>query len=89
VCHWWHTCLTTLTNTSQATKNLVLDDCKSVSPGRNKVSIMTEPLVSTKGKIFIDTLLSLQLVRFEDILLKFAPYCVAKYQVYFGTSSNR
>jgi hypothetical protein len=28
VCHWWHTRLTILTNTSQATENLVLDDCK-------------------------------------------------------------
>jgi hypothetical protein len=26
----------------------------------------------------------LQLERFEDILLKFAPYCVAKHQVYLG-----
>jgi hypothetical protein len=54
---------------SQATENLVLDDCKGASPGRNKVSFLTEPLVSTKGKIFVDTLLSLQLARFEDVLL--------------------
>jgi hypothetical protein len=28
VCHWWHTCPTDLINTSQATKYLVLGDCK-------------------------------------------------------------
>jgi hypothetical protein len=55
--HWWHTRLTNLINTSQATKYLVLGDCKSARPGRNKVSILTEPLVWTKGKIFVHTLL--------------------------------
>jgi hypothetical protein len=69
VCPWWHTCPTNLINTSQATKYLVLGDCKSASPGRNKVSSLTEPLVSTKGEIFVDTLLSLQLARFEYVLL--------------------
>jgi hypothetical protein len=57
VFHWWHTRLTDLINTSQATKYLVLDDCKSASPGRIKVSILTEPLVRTKGKIFVHTIL--------------------------------
>jgi hypothetical protein len=59
VCHWWHTRSTNLINTSQATKYLVLGDCKSASPGRNKVSFLTEPLVSTKGKILANSLLSL------------------------------
>jgi hypothetical protein len=87
--HWWHTRPADLINTSQATKYLVLGDCKSTSPGRNKVSFLTEQLVSTKGKIFVNILLPLQLERFEDVLLKFATYCVAKHQVYLGTSSNR
>jgi hypothetical protein len=69
VCHLRHTRPTNLINTSQATKYLVLGDWKSASPGRNKVIFLTEPLVSTKGKVFVDTLLSLQLVRFEDVLL--------------------
>jgi hypothetical protein len=84
VCHWWHTRATNLINTSQATKYLVLGDCKSASPGRNKVSFLTEQLVSTKRKIFVNILLPLQLERFEDVLLKFAPYCAAKLQVYLG-----
>jgi hypothetical protein len=87
--HWWHTRLPNLTNTSQATENLVLGNCKGASPGRNRVSSLTEPLVSTKGKIFVIILLPLQLERFEDVLLKFAPYCAAKHQVYLGTSSNK
>jgi hypothetical protein len=74
---------------SQATEYLVLGDCKSASPGRNKVSSLTKPLVSTKSKIFVNILLPLQLERFEDVLLKFAPSCAAKLQVYLGTSSNR
>jgi hypothetical protein len=81
VCHWWHTRLTTLTNTSQATENLVLDNCKSASPRRNKVSSLTKPLVSTKGKILVYNLLCLYLGRFEDVLLKFALSCAAKLQV--------
>jgi hypothetical protein len=89
VCHWWRTRPTDLIITSQATKYLVLGGCKSASPGRNKVSILTEPLVWTKGKIFVNILLRLQLERFEDVLLKFAPSCAAKHQVYLGTSSNR
>jgi hypothetical protein len=68
-CHWWHTRLTNLINTSQATKYLVLGDCKSVSPGRNKVSFLTEQLVTTISKIFIATLLSLWLDRFEEVFL--------------------
>jgi hypothetical protein len=59
VCRRWHTRPTNLVNISQANKYLVLGDCKSASPGRNKVSFLTEPLVSTKGKIFGSTLLSL------------------------------
>jgi hypothetical protein len=89
VFHWWHTRLTDLINTSQATKYLVLDDCESASLGRNKVKFLTEPLVSSKGKIFVNILLPLQLERFEELLLKFAPYYVAKHPVYLGTSSNR
>jgi hypothetical protein len=89
VCHWWHTRPTNLINTSQATKYLVLGDCKSASPGRNKVSFLTEQLVSTKGKIFVNILLPLRLEMFEDVLLKFPPYCAAKLQVYLGTSCNR
>jgi hypothetical protein len=73
---------------SQATESLILDDCKGASPGRNKVSSLTEPLVSTKSKIFVNILLPLQLERFEDVLLKFAPSYAAKLQVYLGTSSN-
>jgi hypothetical protein len=69
VCPWWHTCPTNLINTSQATKYLVFGDYKSASPGRNKVSFLTEQLGSTKGRIFVNTLLSLQLVRFEYVLL--------------------
>jgi hypothetical protein len=63
---------------SQATKNLVLDDCKGASPGRNKVSSLTKLLVLTKRKIFVNIFLPLQLERFEDVLLKFAPSCAAK-----------
>jgi hypothetical protein len=54
---------------SQATEDLILDDCKGASPWRNKVNSLTEPLVSTKGKILVYTLLSLQLARFGDVLL--------------------
>jgi hypothetical protein len=52
-CHWWHTCLANLINTSQATKYLVLGDGKSASPERNKVKFLTEPLVSSKGKYLL------------------------------------
>jgi hypothetical protein len=70
VCHWWHTRSTNLINTSQATKYLVLGDCKSASPERNKVSSLIEQLVSTKGKkILVYTFISLQLERFEDVLM--------------------
>jgi hypothetical protein len=41
--HWWHIHQTNWTNTSQATEDLVLDDCKSASPMRNKVSSLIEP----------------------------------------------
>jgi hypothetical protein len=34
--------------------------------------------------MFVNTLLSLQLERFEDVLLMFAPSCAAKLQVYLG-----
>jgi hypothetical protein len=74
---------------SQAAENLILDDSLGASLGRNKVSSLTEPLVSTKSNIFVNILLPLQLERFEDVLLKFAPSCAAKLQVYLGTSSNR
>jgi hypothetical protein len=30
---------------SQATENLVFDDCKSACPRRNKISFLTKPLV--------------------------------------------
>jgi hypothetical protein len=80
--------VTGLKISSQTIEYLVLGDCKSASPGRNKVKFLTEPLVSSKGKIFFNIFLPLQLERFEDVLLKFAPYCVAKYQVYLGTSST-
>jgi hypothetical protein len=88
VLHIWQCLMPGLKISSQATASLVLDDCKSASPGRNKVTSSTEPVVSTKGKIFVNILLPLQLQRFEDVLLKFAPYCVANHQVYLGTSSN-
>jgi hypothetical protein len=39
-----------------ATKYLVFGDCKSVSPGRNKFSFLTEPLVSSKEKKYLSTL---------------------------------
>jgi hypothetical protein len=39
VCHWWHTRPTDLINTSQATKYLVLGDCKSASPGGRTRSV--------------------------------------------------
>jgi hypothetical protein len=68
-CHWWHTRPTNLIITSQATKYFVLGDYKSASPGRNKVSFLTEQLVSTKGKILVYTFISLQVQRFEDVLL--------------------
>jgi hypothetical protein len=68
---------------------LVLGDCKSASPERNKVKFLTERLVLTKRKIFANILPPLQLERFEDVLLKFAPYGAAKLQVYLGTSSIR
>jgi hypothetical protein len=89
VLHMWQCLVIGLKISSQAIESLILDDCKSASPGRNKVKFLTEPLVSSKGKIFVNILLPLQLERFEDVLLKFAPYCVAKHQVYLGTSSNR
>jgi hypothetical protein len=73
VCHWWHTRPTNLINTSQATKYLLLGDCKSASPGRNKVSFLTEQLVSTKGKIPVYTFIPLQVERFEDVLLNICP----------------
>jgi hypothetical protein len=45
VLHMWQCLVTGLKISSQAIKYLVLGDCKSASPGRNKVSILTEPLV--------------------------------------------
>jgi hypothetical protein len=57
----WHSChihVTNLTNTSQEIEYLVLGNCKSASPGRNKVNFSIEPLVSTKGKILVNALLS-------------------------------
>jgi hypothetical protein len=81
VCHWWHTCPTNLINTSQATKYLVLGDCKSASPGRNKVSILTEPLVSTKAR-YLSTLFCLCSWRsLKTSFWIFAPSYVAKLQV--------
>jgi hypothetical protein len=85
----WQCLMTGLKISSQAIEYLVLGDCKSASLGRNEVKFLTEPLVSSKGKIFFNTFRPLQLERFEDVLLKFAPYCAAKHQVYLGTSSNR
>jgi hypothetical protein len=76
--------MTKLTNTSQTTEYFILGDCKSASPWRNKVNFLTEPLVTTKGKIFVNTLLPLQLERFEDVLLNICPSGVAKLQVYLG-----
>jgi hypothetical protein len=88
VLHMWQCLLTDLKISSQAIEYLVLGDCKGASPGGNKVNFLTEPLVSTKGKILVYNLLLLQLERFEDVLLNFAPYCAAKHQVYLGTSSD-
>jgi hypothetical protein len=85
----WQCLVTGLKISSQAIEYLVPGDCNSANPGRNKVNFSTEPLVSTKGKILVYNLLSLQLGRFEDVLLKFAPYYAAKHQVYLGTSSSR
>jgi hypothetical protein len=45
-------------------------------------------MVGTKGKIFVNILLPLQLERFEDVLLKFPPSGVAKLRVLLGTSSS-
>jgi hypothetical protein len=56
--HLCHIHMTNLTNTSQEIEYLVLSDCKSASPGGNNVNFSTEPLVSTKGKILVNTLLS-------------------------------
>jgi hypothetical protein len=88
VLHTWKCLLTDLEISSQAIEYLVLGDCKSVSPGRNKVSVLSEPLVRTKGKTFVRILLPSQLDRFGDVLLKFAPYCVAKLQVYLGYNAQ-
>jgi hypothetical protein len=85
----WQCLVTSLKISSQAIEYLVLGDCKSVSPGRNEVKFLTEPLVSSKGKIFFNIFLPLQLESFEDVLLKFALSCAAKLQVFLGTSSNR
>jgi hypothetical protein len=49
--HWLHIRLTNLTNTSQANEDLVLDDYKSVSPGRIKVRFSTKSLITIKDKI--------------------------------------
>jgi hypothetical protein len=68
VLHMWQCLVTGLKLSSQAIERLVLGDCKSASPGRNKVKFLTEPLVSSKGKIFVNILLPLQLERFEDVL---------------------
>jgi hypothetical protein len=89
VLHMRQCLVTGLKISSQTIEYLVLGDCKSASPRRNKVNFLTEPLVSTKGKILVYNLLLLQLERFEDVLLKFAPDCAAKHPVYLGTSSNR
>jgi hypothetical protein len=84
VLHMCHCLMTGLKISSQAIEYLVLGDCKSASPGRNKVNVLTESLIWTKGKTFVSILLPSQLDRFEDVLPKFAPYCVAKLQVYLG-----
>jgi hypothetical protein len=89
VLHMWQCLMTGLKISSQAIESLVLGDCKSASPGSNKVSSLTKLLVLNKSKIFVNILLPLQLERFEDALQKFAPSCAAKHQVYLGTSSNR
>jgi hypothetical protein len=65
----WQCLMTGLKISSQAIEYLVLGNCKSASLGRNKVNFSTEPLVSTKGEVFVNVLLSLQLERFEDVLL--------------------
>jgi hypothetical protein len=44
VCHWWHTRLTNLTNTSQATEYFVLGDCKRASPGRKKGQLLDKAI---------------------------------------------
>jgi hypothetical protein len=69
VLHMRQYLVTSLKISSQATDYLILGDCKSASLERNKVSFLTKPLVSTKGKIFGNTLLSLRLERFEEVLL--------------------
>jgi hypothetical protein len=55
--HVWQCLVPGLKISSQETESLVLDDCKSACPRRNKISFLTEPLVWTKGKIFVHTLL--------------------------------
>jgi hypothetical protein len=57
VLHIWQRLMPGLKISSQATENLFLDDCKRACPKRNKISLLTKPLVWTKGKIFVHTLL--------------------------------
>jgi hypothetical protein len=89
VCHRWHTRSTNLINTSQATKYLVLSDCKSASPGRNKVSSLTEQLVSTKGKILVYTFISSQLERFWRCPYEYLLHLVLlNFRSIWGTTSS-
>jgi hypothetical protein len=53
----WQYLVSGLRISSQATESLVLDDYKSACPRRNKISFLTKPLVWTKGKTFVHTLL--------------------------------
>jgi hypothetical protein len=54
--HLWHIRLINLTNTSQATEYLVLGDCKSASPRRNKASSITEPFGMNQRRIILTLL---------------------------------
>jgi hypothetical protein len=86
--HIWQCLVPGLNISSQATEYLVLGDCKGASPGRNKVSPLIEPLVSTKGKIFVNVLLCLQLERFEDYLLNICSIlCFLSFRSNWGTTS--
>jgi hypothetical protein len=88
-CHWWHTRPINLINTSQATRYLVLGDCKSASPGRNKIKFLTGQLVSTKRKTFANSLPPLQLRGLKTSFWSLLHIVLLSSRYIWGTSSNR
>jgi hypothetical protein len=89
VLHIWKCLVPGLKISSQATENLVLDDCKSASLGRNKVSFLIEPSVSTKAKYLPSPSFLCSCRGLKMSFWIFAPSCVAKLLVQLGYNFHK